>query len=59
MGGVILAAVVYAVWRALKNSPDAAKKDVTLKSAEATQRVVLWTLAAVLALALLNSMGGI
>lgn len=58
MGLIVAGFVVYAVWCVVKNSPDAAKKEVTLKSAEATQRVVLWTVAAILAFALLNSLGG-
>ena len=50
--------LVYAVWAAVKHTPEAAKKDLTLKSAEATQRVILWGIAAVILFSFLNSMGG-
>ena len=55
----ICALAAYAVWCVVKHTPDAAVKESTLKSAEALQRVVLWSLAAVLLIALISQNGGL
>ena len=59
MGLVIAGAVVYAVWCALSHTPDAATKELTQKSAESTQRVVFWSIAAVILISVLKSLGGV
>ncbi len=56
---LVACAVVYAVWCVVKHTPDAATKELTRKSADATQRVVLWSIAAVILISVLKSLGGV
>lgn len=55
---LVLCGIVAAVVCAVKQSPSAVQKEVTEKSAESAQRVVLWTIAAIVLLSIFVSFGG-
>lgn len=58
MAILFAAAIVVAIVYAVKHTPSAVQKEVTVKSAESAQRVVLWTIAAIVLLSIFVSFGG-